>query len=153
MKLRVLSSLLLACISVSLYTAQSSAPEKQPEKQKFSPPSRTFRFTYAFAVKDIPIGTKVVKVWVPVAHTDENQIVRLVSVKAPGKTAMAQEKEYGNHIMYAEIGNGRVWPGNRSRPGCRSSTRHRPCSRATDWGVARQWKCDFSNTRMLLYRS
>ena len=104
MKLRVLSSLLMACIAVSLCVAQS-APQKQPEKQKFSPPSRTFRFTYSFTVKDIPAGTKVVRVWVPVAHTDENQTVRVLNVKAPGKTEMTQEKEYGNHIMYAEIRN------------------------------------------------
>ncbi len=101
MKLRVLSSLLLTSIAVSLCVAQSSAPEKQ----KFSPPSRKFRFTYAFTVKDIPAGTKVVRVWVPVAHTDENQTVHLANVKAPGKTEMTQEKEYGNHMMYAEIRN------------------------------------------------
>src|SRR5271166_3236389 len=99
MKLRVLSSLLLACIAVSLCVAQSSAPKKQ----KFSPPSRKFRFTYSFTVKDIPAGAKVVRVWVPVAHTDENQTIRLLNVKAPGKTEMTQEKEYGNHILYAEI--------------------------------------------------
>lgn len=98
MKLRVLSSLLL-CFVVPLSIAQSSAPEKQ----RFSPPTRKFRFIYSFTVKDIPAGTKVLRVWVPVAHTDENQTVRLVSVKAPGKTEMTQEPEYGNHILYAEI--------------------------------------------------
>jgi transglutaminase-like putative cysteine protease len=99
LKVRVLSSLLLPCIAASLCFAQSSLPEKQ----KFSPPSRKFRFTYSFTVKDIPAGTKVVRVWVPVAHTDENQTVRLVNVKAPAKTSLTQEKEYGNYMMYAEI--------------------------------------------------
>lgn len=103
MKLRVLPLLLLACISVSLCTAQSSVPEKQQEKQKFSPLSRTFRFTYSFTVKDIPAGTKIVRVWVPVAHTDDNQTVRLLNIKAPGRTEKTQEGEYGNHILYAEI--------------------------------------------------
>ena len=112
MKLRVLLSSLLASIVVSLCVAQSSAPEKQ----KFSPPSRKFRFTYSFTVKDIPAGTKVVRVWVPVAHTDENQTVRLVNVKSPVQTQMTQEPEYGNHMMYAEIqqpcaGHGRVHAG------------------------------------------
>ncbi len=54
MKLRMLSSLLLASTAVTLCVAQSP----QPEKQKFSPPSRTFHFTYSFTVKDIPAGTK-----------------------------------------------------------------------------------------------
>ena len=100
MKLRVLSSLLLACITASLSSAQSA-----PEKPKFSQPARTFRFTYSFTVKDIPPGTKVVRVWVPVAHTDEHQAVRLVNVKAPVKTEMTQEAEYGNRMMYAEVRN------------------------------------------------
>ena len=87
MKPGVLSSLLLACIAASLCCAQSSAPEKQ----KFSPPSRKFRFTYSFTVKDIPAGTKVARVWAPVAHTDENQTVRVVNVKSPVQTQMTQE--------------------------------------------------------------
>ena len=100
MKLRVLSSLLLACIAVSLASAQSA-----PEKPKFSQPVRKFRFTYSFTVKDIPAGTKVVRVWAPVAHTDEHQTVRLVNIKAPVKTEMTQEAEYGNRMMYAEVSN------------------------------------------------
>ena len=101
MRLRVLSSLLLAAMAAPLCTAQKSLPETH----QFSPSSRTFHFTYSFMVKDIPAGTKVVRVWVPVAHTDENQTVRLLNVKAPGKTEMTQDSEYGNHMMYAEIHN------------------------------------------------
>ncbi len=101
MKPRVLWSLLLAFIGVSLCVAQSASPEKQ----KFSPPSRKFRFTYSFAVRNIPAGTEVVRVWAPVAHTDESQKVRLVNVKAPVQTQITQEPEYGNHMMYAEIRN------------------------------------------------
>ena len=100
MKPRVLSSLLLVCIAVSLACAQST-----PEKSKFGQPVRKFRFTYSFTVKDIPPGTKVVRVWAPVAHTDEHQTVRLVNVKAPVRTEMTQEAEYGNRIMYAEVRN------------------------------------------------
>jgi len=101
MKRRALSLLVLAAITVSLAVAQTSSPDKQ----KFSPPSRKFRFTYSFTVKDIPSGTKLVRVWVPVAHTDEHQTVRLVNVKAPVQTQMGEEYEYGNHILYAEIHN------------------------------------------------
>jgi transglutaminase-like putative cysteine protease len=101
MRFRFLSSFLLACLFLPSLSAQTSAPEKQ----KFSPPSRKFRFTYTFTVKDIPAGTKLVRVWVPVAHTDEHQTVRLVSVKAPVPTRMTEDSEYGNHILYAEIHN------------------------------------------------
>jgi len=101
MRARLVSSLLFLGCAVSLLPAQASAPDKQ----KSSPPSRKFHFTYGFTVKDIPAGSKLVRVWVPVAHTDEHQTVRLVNVKAPVETHMSEEPEYGNHILYAEIRN------------------------------------------------
>jgi transglutaminase-like putative cysteine protease len=99
-RLRILSSLLLAFFPVCQLAAQAPA-----KTQKFSPPSRTFRFTYNFTVKDIPSGTKRVRVWVPVPQTDRHQSVRVLSIKAPGKTRMTQEPEYGNRMMYAEFQN------------------------------------------------
>jgi transglutaminase-like putative cysteine protease len=63
------------------------------------------RFTYHFVVKDIPVGAKRVRVWVPVPQTDRHQSVRILAIKAPAKTLMTQEPEYGNRIMYAEIEN------------------------------------------------
>jgi len=99
-KLRVLSSLLLLFVPACQLAAQTTS-----NAQKFSPPARTFRFTYNFTVKDIPSGTKRVRVWVPVPQTDQHQTVRVVAVKAPVKTRMTQEPEYGNRMMYAEIPN------------------------------------------------
>ncbi len=100
MRLRILSSLLLLTLPVCQLAAQATS-----KAEKFSPPSRTFRFTYSFTVKDIPSGAKRVRVWVPVPQTDRHQTVRVVSVKAPAKTRMTQEPEYGNRMMYAEIQN------------------------------------------------
>jgi transglutaminase-like putative cysteine protease len=102
-KLRFLSSLLLLLCAV----CQLAAPATS-KTQKFSPPSRTFRFTYNFTVKDIPSTAKRVRVWVPVPQTDHHQTVRILSIKAPSKTRMTQEPEYGNRMLYAEIEN----PGN-----------------------------------------
>src|SRR5256885_15435817 len=99
-KLRVLSSLLLLFFPVSQLGAQTTS-----NAQKFSPPTRTFRFTYNFTVKDIPSGAKRVRVWIPVPQTDQHQSVRVVGVKAPVKTRMMQESQYGNRMMYAEIQN------------------------------------------------
>jgi transglutaminase-like putative cysteine protease len=101
MRFRVLASLLFAAVLAPTLFGQA-APS---DKQKFSPPSRKFRFTYTFTVKDIPAGTKMVRVWVPVAHSDEHQSIRLVTVKAPVQTCMTEDAEYGNHILYAEINN------------------------------------------------
>src|SRR5204863_4308277 len=81
------------------------AAETTSNAPKFSPPNRTFRFTYNFTVKDIPPSAKRVRVWIPVPHTDQHQSVRVVAVKAPVKTRMTQESQYGNRMMYAEIPN------------------------------------------------
>jgi transglutaminase-like putative cysteine protease len=99
-KLRFLSSLLLLFFPICQLAAQTTS-----KTQKFSLPSRTFRFTYNFTVKDIPSGAKRVRVWVPVPQTDQHQTVRVLSVKAPGKTQMTHEPEYGNRMLYAEIAN------------------------------------------------
>ena len=100
MKLRVLSSLLLLCFPACQLAAQATSNAK-----KFSPPSRTFHFTYNFTVKDIPSGAKRVRVWAPVPQSDHHQTVSVLAVKAPVKTRMTQESQYGNRMMYAEIQN------------------------------------------------
>src|ERR1700737_1395131 len=99
-KLRVLSSLLLLFFPACQLAAQATS-----NAQKFSPPTRSFRFTYNFTVKDIPSGAKRVRVWIPVPQTDQHQTGRVLAVKAPVKTRMTQELEFGNRMMYAEIQN------------------------------------------------
>ena len=102
MRLRVLSFLFSACL-VTAQTASNAASSPASKPEKFSPPSRTFHFTYSFTVKDVPADAKRLRVWVPVPQTDQHQSVRVISVKAPAKTQMTTEPEYGNRMMYAEI--------------------------------------------------
>ncbi|MFZ0816416.1 MAG: transglutaminase domain-containing protein [Candidatus Sulfotelmatobacter sp.] len=104
MRLRVLSSLLIFFLAPP-FPAYPLAAQATSQAEKFSPPSRTFRFTYNFTVKDIPSGAKRVRVWIPVPQTDQHQTVRVLSVKAPVKMRTTQESEYGNKMMYAEIQN------------------------------------------------
>jgi hypothetical protein len=80
MILRIFSSLLLLVLPACL-----SADEATSNPRKISPPSRTFRVTYNFTVKDIPSGTKRVRVWVPVPQTDQHQTVRVLAVRAAPK--------------------------------------------------------------------
>lgn len=105
MKLRVLSSLLPLFFLASQVPLTQLAAQATSNPQKFSPPSRTFRFTYNFTVKDIPAGAKRVRVWIPLPQTDQHQTVRVLAVKAPAKTRMTQDSEYGNKMVYAEIPN------------------------------------------------
>ena len=97
MRLRVLTSLSLVCVLISV----SPAAEKPP----FLPPSRTFEFIYSFAIKNIPDGARVVRVWVPVAQSDQHQTVKVVNIKAPAPTQITEEPEYGNKVLYVEIKN------------------------------------------------
>jgi len=97
-KLRALWSLLLLVVPVFHLAAQTTS-----NAEKFSPPARTFHFTYSVTVKDIPSDAKRVRVLIPVPPTDQHQIVRVLAVKAPVKTRMTQESQYGNRMMYAEI--------------------------------------------------
>jgi transglutaminase-like putative cysteine protease len=87
------------------FPANQLAAQSNSNTQQFSPPARTFRFTYNFTVKDIPPGAKRVRVWVPVPQTDQHQAVRVLEVKAPTKTRMTEDPEYGNRILYAELEN------------------------------------------------
>jgi len=99
-KLPILSPLLALLLPICQLAAQVT-----PNTNKFSPPARTFHFTYNFTVEDIPSGAKRVRVWVPVPQTDQHQTVRVLAIKAPVKTRITQEAEYGNRMMYAEIPN------------------------------------------------
>jgi transglutaminase-like putative cysteine protease len=105
MRLRVLSSLLLLFFSAPQFSGHQLAAQATSNPHKFSPPARTFRFTYNFTVKDIPSGAKRVRVWIPVPQTDQHQTVRVLAVKSPVKARITQEPEYGNRMMYAEIKN------------------------------------------------
>lgn len=98
--MKLLSSSLLLLLPACVLVAQTTS-----KVTKFSPPRRTFRFTYSFIVKDIPSGAKQVRIWVPVPQTDQHQTVRVLAIKAPVKTRITQEPEYGNRMMYAEIEN------------------------------------------------
>jgi uncharacterized protein (TIGR03000 family) len=63
--------------------------------------SRTFEFTYAATVTDIPAG-KVARIWLPVAHADDYQDAAIVSKKIPGDSSEGREPKFGNQILYTE---------------------------------------------------
>ena len=65
-----------------LLTAQASS-----NAEKFSPPTRTFRFTYNLAVKDIPAEVKRGRVWVLRPQTDQHQTVRVVAEQGSRQNA------------------------------------------------------------------
>ena len=63
--------------------------------------SRHFTFHYAFTVKNLSAGEKI-KVWIPAAHSDAYQEVKIVSAKGDLPLQKTRESKYGNEIYYAE---------------------------------------------------
>jgi Transglutaminase-like superfamily len=65
-----------------------------------SPKERHFTFHYSFTVKNVDAGQPL-QVWIPMAHSDEFQEVKVLSQTGDLPLKQAQEKEYGNWIMHA----------------------------------------------------
>ena len=66
-----------------------------------APQRRGFELTYAFTVH-VPAGARRVRVWAPVAVTDENQAVSPPEVTSPIPCRESREAEFGNTLLYAE---------------------------------------------------
>ena len=63
--------------------------------------SRHFTFHYSFTVKSVPAGEKL-RVWFPVAQSDDFQEVKVVSSSGDLPLKKNREGEYGNEMFYAE---------------------------------------------------
>jgi transglutaminase-like putative cysteine protease len=83
-KLCVLSSLLVAFAL--------SAPAQD---------SRHFTFHYAFTVRNLPAGKRV-RIWIPAAHSDAYQEVKIISAQGDLPLKKTTESKYSNNIYYAE---------------------------------------------------
>jgi len=62
---------------------------------------RHFSFHYGFTVKDVPAGERV-RVWFPIAHSDEFQEVRVSSAQGDLPLKKTHESRFGNEMYYAE---------------------------------------------------
>jgi transglutaminase-like putative cysteine protease len=67
----------------------------------FGQQSRHFTFHYAFTVKNLPAGKKV-RIWIPAAHSDPYQEVKVVSAKSDLRLKKTREPKFGNEIYFAE---------------------------------------------------
>ncbi|HEV2467581.1 MAG TPA: transglutaminase-like domain-containing protein [Candidatus Sulfotelmatobacter sp.] len=80
------------CIFVSLLAVSLSA---------FSQESRHFAFHYTFTIKNLPEGKKI-RVWIPAAHSDAFQEVKVLSAKGDLPLKKTHESQYGNDMYFAE---------------------------------------------------
>jgi hypothetical protein len=63
--------------------------------------TRHLTFHYAFTVKNVPAAAKL-RVWIPAAHSDDFQEVRIVSATGDLPLKKTHESKYGNEMYYAE---------------------------------------------------
>ena len=63
--------------------------------------TRHFTFHYGFTVKNVPAGERV-RVWVPAAHSDDFQEVKVISANGDLKLKKTRESRFGNEMYYAE---------------------------------------------------
>ncbi len=64
---------------------------------------RKFNFVYEVALKDLPANAATVRVWIPLATSDQNQTVVLKKVVSPVPTRATREREFGNRMLFAEL--------------------------------------------------
>ena len=62
---------------------------------------RHFNFHYTFTVKNVSPGERV-RVWIPLAHSDAFQDVKIVSRNGDLPLKQVHQPEYGNEVLYAE---------------------------------------------------
>ena len=79
-------------VALSLFAFATIVPAQE---------TRHFTFHYGFTVKDIPAGEKV-RIWLPEAHSDQFQTVKVVSANGDLSLKKTHESKYGNEIYYAE---------------------------------------------------
>jgi transglutaminase-like putative cysteine protease len=63
--------------------------------------TRHFTFHYGFTVKEVPAGERV-RVWIPAAHSDAFQEVKITSATGDLPLKKTRESNYGNEIYFAE---------------------------------------------------
>ncbi|HMB83100.1 MAG TPA: transglutaminase domain-containing protein, partial [Terriglobales bacterium] len=62
---------------------------------------RHFNFHYTFTVKNVSPGERV-RVWIPLAHSDAFQDVKVTSKSGDLPLKQVRQPEYGNEVLYAE---------------------------------------------------
>jgi hypothetical protein len=95
---------LVACgLSLRSFAAESNQQIVNPRYLKSSE-SRTFWVEYIGKISEIPSGTKMLRVWLPVPQDSTVQLIGELSF-SPKPTRITVEPKYGNKIAYFEIEN------------------------------------------------
>jgi transglutaminase-like putative cysteine protease len=84
------------CVVSSLFLAFTLVAQAQD--------SHHFTFHYAFTVKNLPTGKRV-RIWMPAAHSDTYQEVKVISATGDLPLRKNRESKDGNEIYFADTNN------------------------------------------------
>lgn len=93
-------SLAVTCAVLAAGLAALAAAPAAPGGDPGAAATRTFRFTYTVAVRDIPAGARRLSIWVPVPETDPHQEVLDLVVRSPLEYSFTREHRYGNRLLH-----------------------------------------------------
>jgi transglutaminase-like putative cysteine protease len=93
------SNILVCTLLLALFAfSTAQAADAQIDSAKHT---RNFTFHYSFTVKNVSPGERV-RVWIPLAHTDAYQHVRVTAKSGDLALKQVPQSEYGNVVLYAE---------------------------------------------------
>jgi len=67
--------------------------------------ARQFDFTYGVRLPQIPKNVRSLRIWIPIASSDQHQTVKLINMNGTVPLRITREPEYGDRMAYAEIPN------------------------------------------------
>src|SRR5436190_23704564 len=67
--------------------------------QAVEPQTRTFSFTYAATLTQLP-KDKTVHLWIPLPQTTPDQVITIEQQSVPGNPQIGVDKVYNNKILY-----------------------------------------------------
>src|SRR5271169_6731516 len=88
---------------VALFVVLFALPINQPASAQpdSTKHTRNFTFHYAFTVKNVSPGARV-RVWIPLAHSDAFQEVKVTAKSGDLALKQVAQSEYGNEVLFAE---------------------------------------------------
>lgn len=90
-----------SCIAVAALMTTLSFPRFAAAQTGSEQHPRHFTFHYAFTVKNVTPGERV-RVWIPLAHSDQFQDVKVTAKSGDLALKQFQQSQYGNEVLYAE---------------------------------------------------
>ena len=90
-----------SCIAVAALMTMLSFPRFAAAQTGSEQHPRHFTFHYAFTVKNVTPGERV-RVWIPLAHSDQFQDVKVTAKSGDLALKQFQQSQYGNEVLYGE---------------------------------------------------